>query len=223
MGVFADIRNLFKRSEPATARREPPRTPRAGGGFPLLASANALNIVTVYRCVNLLADSVAMLPVQYMRTRGGIFVEDRGDRMHYLLNVQPCEWMSAVDFWQQVVRYLLLRDNAYIVPVYDSGVMSVARLALVDPTTVAHDTVSDTYTINDVHAGVSGVYDESAVLHIKNYSTDGKTGLPTIAYARVALDITSTGDQETLNRFANGGNVRGIVSNDTSVRGFGEY
>lgn len=103
-------------------------------------------------------------------------MEDRSDRMHYLLNVQPCEWLSAVDFWQQVVRYLLLRGNAYIVPVYDLITMSVARLALVDPTTVAHDTVNDTYTINDVYAGISGVYDESEILHIKNYSIDGKPG-----------------------------------------------
>lgn len=102
-----------------------------------------------------------------MRKKGDIFVEDRSDRMHYLLNVQPCEWLSAVDFWQQVVRYLLLRGNAYIVPVYDLITMSVARLALVDPTTVAHDTVNDTYTINDVYAGISGVYDESEILHIK--------------------------------------------------------
>ena len=226
MGIFAKLKDWIFRTSPLSnsAGGVPPaRAPRTGGGFPLIASANALNIATVYRYVNLLADSVAMLPVQYMRKKGDIFVEDRSDRMHYLLNVQPCEWLSAVDFWQQVVRYLLLRGNAYIVPVYDLITMSVARLALVDPTTVAHDTVNDTYTINDVYAGISGVYDESEVLHIKNYSIDGKTGLSTIAYARIALDITSTGDQETLNRFANGGNVRGIVSNDTSVRGFGEY
>lgn len=224
MGILINIRNLFRRSGTAQEKQESTeRSPRTGGSFPLLASANALNIAAVYRCVNLLADSVAMLPVQYMRKKGDIFVEDRSDRMHYLLNVQPCEWLSAVDFWQQVVRYLLLRGNAYIVPVYNMITMSVERLALVDPTTVAHDTVNDTYTINDVYAGVSGVYDESEVLHIKNYSIDGKTGLSTITYARVALDITSTGDQETLNRFSNGGNVRGIVSNDNSVRGFGEY
>lgn len=222
MGIITNIRNIFKRSVPA--KQEPAaRTPRTNGSFLLLASTNALNIATVYRCVNLLADSVAMLPVQYMRKKGDIFVEDRSDRMHYLLNVQPCEWLSAVDFWQQVVRYLLLKGNAYIVPVYDSITMSVTRLALVDPTTVAHDTVNDTYTINDVFAGVSGVYEESEILHIKNYSIDGKTGLSTLTYARTALDITSTGDQETLNRFANGGNVRGFVSNDNSVRGFGEY
>lgn len=44
-----------------------------------------------------------------------------------------------------------------------------------------------------------------------------------LSYARLTMNIAATGDQETQNRFANGGNVRGIVSNDTSVRGFGEY
>lgn len=224
MGIFTYIQNLFKRGDTGQAASTGTgRTPRTGGGYPLLSSVRALNVATVYRCVNLLADKVASLPMQYMRKKGDIFVEDRSDRLHYLLNIQPCSYLSAVDFWQQVVRYVLLRGNAYIVPVYDYASMSLARLALVDPTTVAHDTVTDTYTINDVYAGVSGVFDESEVIHIKNYSMDGKTGISTIAYARVALDISGTGDLETLNRFANGGNVRGIIGNDTSVRGFGEY
>lgn len=223
MGFFNYIRSLFKRGAAAATMESAGSMPRSGGSYTLLASADALNVATVYRCVNLLADSVASLPMQYMRRKGDLFVEDRSDRMHYLLNVQPCEWLSAVDFWQQLVRHVLLRGNAYVVPVYDYEAMSVARLALADPAAVAHDTVNDTYTINDVRAGISGVYRESEVIHIKNYSVDGKTGLSTLGYARTALNISSTGDQETLNRFANGGNVRGIVSNDTSVRGFGEY
>ncbi len=222
MGIFTNIRNFFRRSSTAEADTGKASAPRTGG-VPLLSSGYALNVATVYRCVNLLADSVASLPVQYMRKKGNIFVEDRSDRMHYLLNVQPCAYLSAIDFWQMVVRYVLLRGNAYIVPVYDYYSMEVGRLALVDPACVAHDTVNDTYTINDVYAGISGVYDESEIIHIKGYSLDGKTGLSVLGFARVTLDITGTGDQETLNRFANGGNVRGIVSNDTSVRGFGEY
>lgn len=189
----------------------------------MLPNTAALNVATVYRCVNLLADSVANLPIQYMRMKGDIFTEDRSSRLHYLLNVQPCGYMSAVDFWRQVVQYLLLNGNAYIVPVYDFNTMDIARLALADPTVVAHDVVNDTYTINDVYAGVSGTYGEDEILHIKNYTRDGKTGLSTIGFARTALDIISTGDNETLNRFANGGTVRGIVNNDSSTRGFGEY
>lgn len=231
MGIFLNnIRNLFRRSsttltEPiATSTETSATSPRTGGIISILpANGGAMNIATVYRCVNLLADSVANLPIQYMRLKGDIFVEDRTSRLHYLLNVQPCSYMSAVDYWRQVVQYLLLNGNAYIVPIYDYLTMEVASLYLVDPTCVSHDTINDKYTVLDRNAGISGVYDEDEIIHIKNYTRDGKHGLSTLAFARTTMDIALTGDAETLNRFANGGNVRGIVSNDTSVRGFGEY
>lgn len=224
MKFLQNMRRIFKRS--TTGAETPTRIqPRMGGVSLFDGTTGAMNIATVYRCVNLLADSVANLPVQYMRLRGGIFEEDKSDRLHYLLNVQPDSYLSAVDFWRLAVQYMLLQGNAYIVPVMrvEGGAPVIERLALVDPTTVAHDVVNDTYTINDANAGISGVYRENEVVHIKNYTRDGKTGLSTIGFARVALGITRTGDNETLNRFANGGNVRGIISNDTSVRGFGEY
>ena len=221
MGVLDSIRNLFRRG--STEAAAPTATPRTGAVSLLPVNCNALNVATAYRCVNLLADAVANLPVKYMRKKGDIFVEDRSSRLHYLLNVQPCSYMSAVDFWRQVVQYLLLNGNAYIVPIYDYVTMDVARLALVDPNCVAHDTINDRYTICDINAGVKGTYDEDEVIHIKNYTRDGKNGLSTLSFARTTMAIALTGDQETLNRFANGGNVRGVVGNDKSVRGFGEY
>lgn len=198
--------------------------PRVGGAAMLYPSGSSpLHVATVYRCVDLLANSVANLRLQYMRRKGEIFVEDTNSRLHYLLTVQPDTYLSAFDFWRQVVTYMLLKGNAYIVPVYDTLTMEIARLALVDPSCVAHDTVHDTYTITDMSAGISGTFDEGEVIHIKNYTRDGKIGISTLTYAATTLSIANTGNAETLSRFENGGNVRGIVSNDTSVRGFGEY
>lgn len=225
MGIIRSFLNQFKRSATtASAPASDPSTPRTGG-YDLLGSTDstALSVATVYRCVNLLADSVANLPLQYMRVKDGIFVEDTNSRLHYLLTVQPCGYMSAFDFWRQVVQYVLLNGNAYIVPVYDAATMEISRLALVNPTCVAHDTSADKYAITDLEAGVFGTYYEDQVIHIKNFTRDGKVGISTLEYARKALNIAKTGDSETLDRFANGGSVRGIVGNDTSVRGFGEY
>lgn len=222
MSFWHNIRNAFKRSS-ATATARVGYAPRMGITDMIAPGGNGLGIATAYRCVNLLADSVANLPLQYMVLRGGLFEEDRGSRLHYLLNVQPCDYMSSVDFWRLAVQNILLNGNAYIVPVYDYSSIEVSRLAIVDPTCVAHDTVNDTYTIHDVNASISGTFSEAEVIHLKNFTRDGKRGLSVIGFARTALDITATGDAETLTRFANGGTVRGLVSNDTSVRGFGEY
>lgn len=222
MGLFQYLKRMFSRE--ASDGSGMVATPRVGGAAMLYPSGSSpLHVATVYRCVDLLANSVANLRLQYMRKKGEIFVEDTNSRLHYLLTVQPDTYLSAFDFWRQVVTYMLLKGNAYIVPVYDTITMEIARLALVDPSCVAHDTVHDTYTITDMSAGISGTFDEGEVIHIKNYTRDGKIGISTLTYAATTLSIASTGNAETLSRFENGGNVRGIVSNDTSVRGFGEY
>lgn len=201
--------------------------PRLGGSYWEILSGGsgnaALSIATVYRCVNLLCDSVAVLPMRFMRLRDGRFVEDVNSRFHYLLNVQPDKAMSAFDFWRQTVQRILLDGNAYIVPVYNHVTLELDRLVLCGRGTVSHDTVNDTYTVFDETNAIHGVYAEDEVIHLKGMSLDGKQGISVLTYARLVSDIAVTGDRETLNRFSNGGNVRGIVSNDTSVRGFGEY
>ena len=92
-----------------------PDTPRTGGRsfWELLGggSNTALSIATVYRCVNLLCDSVAVLPLNYMRLKDNRFVPDTNSRLHYLLNVQPDVAISAFDFWRQVVQRLLMDGN----------------------------------------------------------------------------------------------------------------
>lgn len=235
MGFFRFISGVFSRKEKGPGRaaeRSAPvpdsaSAPRQGGDYTALVSSlgsdGAMRVAAVYRCVNHLADAVASLPVMYLRRRGDVFEEDTSDRLHWLLTVQPDSYMSAQDFWAQVVRYMLLRGNAYIVPVRNFVTMDVDRLALVNPSAVSHDIYSDTYLVSDLVAGVSGTYREEDIIHIKNYSVDGKTGLSTLTYAGTVTGIARVGDRETLERFGNGGSVRGLVSNDNSVRGFGEY
>ena len=183
----------------------------------------ALNIATVYRCVKLLSESVANLPIQVMRLKGDLFATDTSSRLSYLLNIQPDNNTNAFDFWAQVIQNVLLTGNAYIVPIYNPVTLEADRLALCNSRCVMHDTTYDRYTISDITNGVYGVYNESEVIHIKGLTLDGKNGLSVLTFARLTAGIAATGDNETLKRFANGGNVRGIVSNDTSVRGFGEY
>ena len=225
MGIIDKLITAIKRESSKTntnaAAVYNPRT----GAVSLLPQYGAapLNIAAVYRCVEVLSNSVATLPLLYLKERNGVFRTDTDARLHYLLAVQPNENMGAFDFWAQVVRYMLLHGNAYIVPQYDAASMDISRLILCSPGSVAHDTSNDTYTVTDTVNGLTGTYTEDEIIHIKNYTRDGKHGLSTLAFARSAVEIAKTGDVETLNRFANGGNVRGIVSNDTSVRGFGEY
>ena len=210
------------------AQTDEASTPRKGGASIVppsyMGCAQPLAVSTVYRCVRLLSESVANLPLRFLRMNAdGVFVDDRRDRLHYLLSVQPDEPYNAFDFWSQAIQQMLLQGNAYIVPQYDPMTMQISRLVLCTRGTVSYDQLNRQYTVMDPTNRLSGTFAEEEVIHLKNLSLDGQTGVSTLTFARLTADIAQTGDRETLNRFANGGNVRGLVGNDTSVRGFGEY
>ena len=186
--------------------------------------AQALQVAAVYRCVQVIGSAVASLPVEYQkRDRDGVFRRD-ASHLNYLLSIQPSEDCNAPDFWDCALRQVLLCGYAVIVPVPDPVTPGDwSRLVLCAPGTVSYDDLNGIYTINDVQAGVAGVFREDEVIHLKGLSLDGRHGLSVLSFAQATLGIAATGDLETQNRFANGGNIRGIVGNDTSVRGFGDY
>lgn len=221
MGLFRKLAGLFRRESNGGVARVP-RT----GAIPLFDSGapSAMCIAAVYRCVKLLGESVANLPVQYLRSRGGIFTDDTADRLHYLLNIQPDATVSAFGFWRQAVAQLLLDGNAYIVPCWSADGTGVDRLVLCTRGTVSHDTLNDLYTVRDSYNSLCGTFTEPEVIHLRDLTgADPKHGVSVLTYARLTTAIAATGDRETRNRFATGGNVRGIITNDRTVRGMGLY
>lgn len=223
MGWLANILNWVKRESSEKSDSSHERTPRTG--YPWLSTEHgALCVSSVFRCVRLLSESVANLPLQYQRMRGGIFIDDTSSRMHYLLTVQPNPAMNAFDFWASAIQHVLLDGNAYIFPVYYRGELNA--LFLCSRGTVSCDAATDTYTITDYINGIKGVYRENDVIHLKGRFTsyDGKTGLSVLSHARLTTAIATTGSTETLNRFENGGAVRGLLGkSDKVVSGFGDY
>lgn len=219
-----DIRSWFSRGvqHREKPRGQQPQTPRTGGVW-TLPSRSAMSVAAVYRCVTLLSNSVAQLPLRYLRKRGGLFVPDDTSVLTYLLGVQPNAAMSAFDFWAQVVANVLLDGNAYIVPVYSTASMDVDHFVLCRRGSVQHDAQRDIYTVTDDELGSMVEYAERDIIHVKGYTLDGKQGVSVLTYAARTLDIAHVSEDETLDRFSNGGNVRGIIGNDRSAIGFGEY
>ncbi len=230
MAKWWDITRLWKRDAVATTtavqeEQKPAArtTPRTGAGLQFFypTQDDSMSVATAYRCVQLLSDSVAGLHLQYMKFEDDHYREDTQSSLHYLLTVQPQPEKSIFDFWSMAVKMMLLDGNAYIYPRYVGD--ELTDLVLCSRYSVAHDALNGKYSVTDIYNGVYGTFDESQMIHLYLHSSDGRTGESVIAHARNTMTIATAGDVETANRFINGGNVRGIISNDRSVVGFGEY
>ena len=180
-----------------------------------------LSLATVYRCVRVLSEAVASLPLLY-ETAGsdGIYrATDKG--MNYLTQVEPQERIGAFEFMRQVVQHLLLRGNCYILPM-TSPEGRITRFVLLSAGSVAYTSCpTETYVVNDNINGISGVFTSKQILHIRNFTPNGESGVSVLTSARHTLGIVSRGDAETADRLTNGGGVRGILSSPEVYDGVG--
>lgn len=208
--IMATIRNFFRNIFRRSARTGGTNYLQAMGATQPTTGA-PLSVAAAYRCVKLMSDTVASLPIHKKELRNGVMVAVH-DHLDYLLSVQPNPWTSSFDFWGGVTTQLLMQGNAYIFPVYEKESLKLRHLVLASPGTVAHDVTTDTYTVMDMNQNLSGTYAEEDVIHIKHLSLDGKRGIGVITYAMRTLGIATAGDREALNKFENGGTVKGILS-----------
>lgn len=191
-------------------------------------ASRAMKIAAVYRAVNLISSSAAVLKLQYKRKDRAkdyfkLYTTQDGATINYLLSVKPNERQNSFTMFKYLVSTILLHGNAIVLP-YRNSLGRIYAFYLCSPGSVMYDMYSNTYTITDPINNIYGTYNANEVLHFKNVCTDGGYwGMSTIHYAAITLGIAATSDKETLKRFATGGRFKAILQNNQTTKGFGEY
>ncbi len=96
----------------AGGRIPPPGLEGMSTAGPIVTERTSLQILDVYACVSLRADSILMLPARAFREKGG--VRDKLNPQPPLI-AQPDPEMTAGEFWSGMEISLQLRGNAYAV------------------------------------------------------------------------------------------------------------
>lgn len=238
MAIFENIKRTIMREiigggETPKRRDADPATSYDKTVVSVTTAEMALQIAAVYRCVELVSSGVAVMQLHYLRknTAKGYFCpfdptreeQKEGAMLDYLLSVRPNDRQNAYTFLKYTVAQKLLRGNALWIPQRDIF-GQLTGLVLATPGTFALDKNRNIYLVHDAINGISGEFAADEVFHFKNLCVDGGYwGQSTISYGRNVMTSVATADKEVLNRLATGGRFRAILSNDTSVRGFGEY
>lgn len=184
----------------------------------------AMKVAAVYRCVSLIAEGAAKLPLNLLRydKSAGYYKEDTGSSLYSLLRYKPSRRLNAYDMLRAALAQKLLYGNAYIYPI-KNGYGDVVALVLLAPDTVTYDELNDNYYISDPYNGINETCGSDRIIHLRNISIDGgRTGLSTIKAAALSLNISVNADKETNNLFKSGGRQKGIISGENGMQGFGK-
>ena len=189
----------------------------------------ALVVGAVYRAVNLRADTMSVMPVQYQKRDfdGGNFTTDMrglGKRLNYLLQEEPNPIMSAADMWRLVEINRLFYGNAFVYVERDEfGFPLYLWLVRTGGYNVETGTyASIVYLTDHGYVTLTNVPRED-VLHFANTFRyqNGIWGIPTLQYAIETLSLNRTLRQQALETAAKGGRVKLIIGEDKPASGQG--
>lgn len=189
----------------------------------------ALVVAAVYRAVNLRADTMSVMPVQYRKRdyeKGNFYVDNRGlgKRINYLLQVEPNPIMNATDLWKLVEINRLFYGNSFVYIERDEFDFPI-HLWLVKTGGYNINTgtyASIVYLTDHGYETLTNVPRED-VLHFANTFRyqNGIWGIPTLQYAIETLSLNRTLKRQALETAAKGGRVKLLIGEEKPASGQG--
>ena len=193
--------------------------PNIGGSTDLeVGDERALAISAVYRCISLLTNTVACMPLGFFTQ-----AEDGGrteiPKDHYLpaiLKKRPNPLMTALQFRTAMTSSMVGWGNAYAEVGRIGGLETPPRMLMpldagrMTPHRMKDGSVQYHYqTPNGIK-----VYAAPSILHLKGFTVDGVVGLSPLSIGRYAIGLTVAAEQYSASNFTTGGRPVGTLNFD---------
>jgi len=175
---------------------------------------------TVYRCVDLISDSIAVLPLETYRIDSEGFKSPmRDDEIYEILNLEPNQDMTRFVFFKVMAASMLLRGNAYAYIERENN--RVQQLIYIPSNHVGIEFLKidgkkrKRYRVTGFDDyDLPALVDPQDMIHILNFSYDGIFGVSTLTHARQTLGIASDSEAHASGFFKSGANLSGVLTID---------
>ena len=178
----------------------------------------AMKISTVNRCVEVLSNSMAVLPLYIMNEGNKKRLEDH--RLGRVLWGRANEAMTSFDYNRLMLCNQILRGNAYAWIVRDGRTGYPTELIPLPPdyVTIRFDGDGHLWYVF-THPVTGQVYwlRNEDVLHYKAYSEDGVEGISVLRRAALTLDTASSAQRYENSVWRSGGQPSGILTTDSDL------
>lgn len=179
-----------------------------------VTDSSVLTISSAWACVNLLAGTIASLPLMvYRRDAAGVRKVFYGHPLYRLLHDSPNYDQTAVDFWEFIAASIEMRGNGYARIVRSSG--GVSSLTPVNPALMGVRRLSNgTLEYRWSEDGKHYVESDKTMLHIRGFGGNPLGGMSTLHYGRHTFSLARAVDKSAGSTFKNGMRPSGVLTFD---------
>lgn len=183
-----------------------------------LSSSNPIGLAATWACVNLLAGTIASLPLMVYRTSSsGVRTVARGHSLYWILHDSPNYDQTAVDFWEFQCAGIELHGNAYaeIEKRSDGSIVSLTpiRPDIVVTRRVGGNGIEYSWTED----GKRRVVMQDSILHIRGFGGGPLGGASALSVCRGTFNSAVATERAAANTFANGVSTTGVLSSERDL------
>ena len=174
--------------------------------------SKALLLSTVYRCVEVISDSIAQLPLEpYKIDKNGYKIKYIEHPTYSLLNREPNNKMTRFTFIKTLIISMLLKGNgyAYIERDINGNAKALHYIPAELVTVIQPQTISDNIVYSVT--GMANAVEACNMIHLLNFSYNGINGISTLAHAKNTLGLSADSEAHAQGFFKGGANLAGIL------------
>jgi HK97 family phage portal protein len=184
-------------------------------------TSGLLGLAAAWACVNLLAGTIASLPLMVYRTDRQERRTVAGDHSLYrVLHDSPNADQTALDFWEFICACLEMHGNAYceVERGNDGRVIALSPPLLPETTGVRRLSSGDLeYRWSD--SGRQRIETQERILHIRGFGGSPLGGLSTLTFGRRAFGMARAINGAAAATFSNGVRPSGVLMSDKPFQG----
>lgn len=180
-------------------------------GWSTYKTSQSLALSAVYRCVEVITNGVASLPVKLYRTDKKGFKYEMHNNLSFILSKKPTGKINAFTFYKLIVKDILLQGNAYAL-ILRNEKGEVIGLQYIQAGLVSPIDRGD--RIEYQVTGIKGFVRQEDILHFMNYTDNGVYGISVLTHARRTLGIADYGENASENFYKSGGCTTGFLKFD---------
>lgn len=173
----------------------------------MVRQRSSMSISAVYRCVELISDAVAMLPIRVKQGN-----EVVGNHSLYTVFDNRDNLITKYNLIKLLIQSVLLRGNGFAY-IERNGDGSVKNLRYIETGDVSILYDKQKNTLYYQCALISNKRIEPInMLHLRKNTYDGVNGISVISYADNSLQITKASEASAQNFYSKGGNLSGVLT-----------
>ncbi len=172
---------------------------------------SAMNLSAVFRCVDLISDSVAMLPIKVVN-KDSKHIKEKTEHPLNLVFTDGLNNMNKFEFIKILIQSVLLKGNGFaLIQRNTDGSVKGLRYLESGDVNIHYDKNKPSqlfYTCNLIQ---NKKIEPCNMIHLMKYSFDGINGRSVLAFAERTLKLSQSSENAANGLFENGCNLSGVL------------